>query len=278
MAKKPDTKPKAKKKAKAETTADDANKIEKKIEIRDLLCVLTQEEFDEAAAQMTDEMVKVQKIEQAQKIHAAKVKAHVAKRKAKVLRLRDLVHDRKEQRKVDCTALFDYTAGTVVVTRDDTGEVIEERDIKETERQMVMDFTPDPMDEDKDKGDGNDKSEEELINKAITIIANDRRATTSHIQRRLRIGYNRASLILEELEKRGIIGPIVGSSPRDILIRKEDSSKPDDDDAAGVPCVKCETCDGFGTVGEGHEDCEKCNGIGAIPKNGQPLEDSTDGK
>lgn len=66
--------------------------------------------------------------------------------------------------------------------------------------------------------------DEELIQNAITIILRDRRATTSHVQRRLRIGYNRAALIIEQLEQRGIIGPQIGTAPRQILI--EDTEEP----------------------------------------------------
>ena len=61
-------------------------------------------------------------------------------------------------------------------------------------------------------------SDEALTQKAISVILRDRRATTSHIQRRLRIGYNRAALIIEKLEQRGIIGPQIGTAPRQILV------------------------------------------------------------
>ena len=60
-----------------------------------------------------------------------------------------------------------------------------------------------------------------LRGEAIEIIRRDRRATTSYVQRRLRIGYNKAALIMEILEKRGIVGPQVGSAPREILLDEE---------------------------------------------------------
>ena len=63
--------------------------------------------------------------------------------------------------------------------------------------------------------------DEELIQKAIAVILRDRRATTSHIQRRLRIGYNRAALIIEKLEQKGVIGPQIGTAPRQILIDQD---------------------------------------------------------
>jgi S-DNA-T family DNA segregation ATPase FtsK/SpoIIIE len=69
-------------------------------------------------------------------------------------------------------------------------------------------------------GDLSDK-DEELVRQAIEVIIRDRRATTSYVQRSLRIGYNRAALIMEILEERGVIGPQIGSSPREILIDGE---------------------------------------------------------
>ncbi len=72
---------------------------------------------------------------------------------------------------------------------------------------------------------GQADGDEELIKKAIDVIIRDRRATTSHIQRRLRIGYNRAALVIEELERRGIVGPQVGTAPRQILIEETGSDE-----------------------------------------------------
>ncbi len=71
--------------------------------------------------------------------------------------------------------------------------------------------------------------DEELIQNAIAIILRDRRATTSHVQRRLRIGYNRAALIIEQLEQRGIIGPQIGTAPRQILLEDNQESVNDTD-------------------------------------------------
>ena len=81
-------------------------------------------------------------------------------------------------------------------------------------------------------GDGEDEeADEALIREAIESIVRDRRASTSYIQRRLRIGYNRAATIMEILEERGIVGPQIGSSRREILIDAnggaEDWSLPD---------------------------------------------------
>jgi len=60
--------------------------------------------------------------------------------------------------------------------------------------------------------------DDELISQAVEIIRETRRASTSSLQRRLRIGYTRAARIMDILEERGIIGPPRGSDPREILI------------------------------------------------------------
>ena len=52
----------------------------------------------------------------------------------------------------------------------------------------------------------------------MEIIRQTRRASTSSLQRRLRIGYTRAARIMDLLEQKGIVGPAQGSDPREILI------------------------------------------------------------
>ena len=59
---------------------------------------------------------------------------------------------------------------------------------------------------------------DELLPNAIDVLRSTKRASTSMLQRRLRIGYNRAARLMEELEERGIVGPENGSSPREILV------------------------------------------------------------
>ncbi|WP_269542843.1 FtsK/SpoIIIE family DNA translocase [Cerasicoccus fimbriatus] len=59
--------------------------------------------------------------------------------------------------------------------------------------------------------------DDELVPEAINIIKTHQRASTSFLQRKLKIGYNRAARIMEILEDEGIVGPDNGSSPREIL-------------------------------------------------------------
>jgi S-DNA-T family DNA segregation ATPase FtsK/SpoIIIE len=77
------------------------------------------------------------------------------------------------------------------------------------------------QEEDGDDGDLDDEDEmgddEALYQQALEVLKVTRRASTSMLQRRLRIGYNRAARIMEIMEEKGIVGPENGSSPREIL-------------------------------------------------------------
>lgn len=61
-------------------------------------------------------------------------------------------------------------------------------------------------------------AEEELIEKCLEIIRQERRASTSMLQRRLKLGYARAARVVDILEQRGILGPKDGSKDREILV------------------------------------------------------------
>jgi S-DNA-T family DNA segregation ATPase FtsK/SpoIIIE len=75
-------------------------------------------------------------------------------------------------------------------------------------------------DEDGEEGgeDGDMGDDGELFQQAYDVLKSTRRASTSMMQRRLRIGYNRAARIMDLMEDKGIVGPENGSSPREILV------------------------------------------------------------
>ncbi|ADM08901.1 hypothetical protein PB2503_04132 [Parvularcula bermudensis HTCC2503] len=68
---------------------------------------------------------------------------------------------------------------------------------------------------------GNTSSGDALFDQAVAIIARDRKASTSYIQRRLQIGYNRAASLMEQLEEEGIVGPANHAGKREILVGEE---------------------------------------------------------
>jgi DNA segregation ATPase FtsK/SpoIIIE-like protein len=79
------------------------------------------------------------------------------------------------------------------------------------------DYFTDEEDED-DFDDYDDSSDEDdLMQEALVIVSQRGTASASYLQRRLKIGYNRAARLVEEMEERGIVGPSQGSKPREVL-------------------------------------------------------------
>lgn len=68
-----------------------------------------------------------------------------------------------------------------------------------------------------------DEYEDPLYNEIVDYVIQAGKVSASLIQRKYRLGYNRAARIIDLLEERGIIGPPNGSKPREVLIKKENS-------------------------------------------------------
>ncbi len=67
------------------------------------------------------------------------------------------------------------------------------------------------------------EDEDELFPEALKFVVDQQKASTSLIQRRFRIGYNRAARIIDDMEQRGYIGPANGSKPREVFKQKDQS-------------------------------------------------------
>lgn len=74
-------------------------------------------------------------------------------------------------------------------------------------------------DDEDDDGQQNlfSEGDDPLYEQALDVVIQSGKASASYIQRRLRIGYNRAARLVEEMEERGIVGPANGSKPREII-------------------------------------------------------------
>jgi len=68
------------------------------------------------------------------------------------------------------------------------------------------------------KDEEEEQEMDEKYDEALAIVAKDRQASISYIQRRLRIGYNRAARIIETMEREGIVGPSDGVKPREVYV------------------------------------------------------------
>lgn len=74
-----------------------------------------------------------------------------------------------------------------------------------------------PTSGEEDAGDA-----DELLSKAIELVVEAGQASTSYLQRRLKVGYSRAGRIMDQMEERGIIGPPEGAKPRAVLISRQE--------------------------------------------------------
>jgi S-DNA-T family DNA segregation ATPase FtsK/SpoIIIE len=71
-------------------------------------------------------------------------------------------------------------------------------------------------------GMGGDGGGGDLFQQAVAIVKRDRKASTSYIQRRLQIGYNRAASLMERMELEGIVGQANHAGKREILVEEEE--------------------------------------------------------
>lgn len=74
-----------------------------------------------------------------------------------------------------------------------------------------------PSDDDAESGDDEEMERDQMYEEAVKVVCDVGKASTSVLQRRLRLGYGRAARILDMMQREGIIGPPDGSRPRDVL-------------------------------------------------------------
>jgi S-DNA-T family DNA segregation ATPase FtsK/SpoIIIE len=77
-----------------------------------------------------------------------------------------------------------------------------------------------PRDEEGEGGGGEeDELSDELYDQALATVSEMRAVSISMLQRKMRIGYNRAARMIERMERDGVVGPADGAKPREVLIR-----------------------------------------------------------
>ncbi len=91
---------------------------------------------------------------------------------------------------------------------------------------------PNPMDAIAAAGgfDEPNDDDDELYNDARRVVIEAGKASTSYIQRKLRVGYSRAARLIDLLEERGVVGPADGSKPRDVIGAGAPQSSPEDNE------------------------------------------------
>ncbi len=91
----------------------------------------------------------------------------------------------------------------------------EQRPASYDESVMMIAEEPDLVDEGEGAGDYDEKYDE-----AVEFVCESGQASISMVQRRLRVGYNRAARMIETMEREGIVGPSDGAKPREVLTRR----------------------------------------------------------
>src|SRR5690606_14574434 len=71
-------------------------------------------------------------------------------------------------------------------------------------------------------GGGNAEQDDALYDEAVAFVLESRRASISSVQRKLRIGYNRAARLIEAMEEAGVVSPMNSNGSREILVPKRD--------------------------------------------------------
>ena len=111
--------------------------------------------------------------------------------------------------RIQGTFVSDQEVENVVTAVKDYGEpdyIDEEIFTDDDDEEGARDLFGEPMDDD-----------DPLYDQALEIVVQSGKASASYIQRRLKIGYNRAARLVEEMEERGIVGPANGSKPREVI-------------------------------------------------------------
>ena len=78
-------------------------------------------------------------------------------------------------------------------------------------------FAADEAGEGTAEGGAEDGEADDLYDEALRIVTETRRASVSGVQRRLRIGYNRAARLIEQMERSGVVGPLQSNGSREVL-------------------------------------------------------------
>ena len=118
-----------------------------------------------------------------------------------------------------------YMAGGGRITRLH-GPFVGDNEVEEVCKHLRLQAEPDYLDliTDEPDGDGDGGygdegggSGDDLYDRAVAIVTRDRKASTSYVQRRLQIGYNRAATLIERMEQEGVVSPANHAGKRDIL-------------------------------------------------------------
>ncbi len=103
------------------------------------------------------------------------------------------------------------------------------RHLKKQGMPAYLDAITDEADDEAEGGEGGEEygeSGDDLYDQAVALVLRDRKASTSYVQRRLGVGYNRAATLVERMEKEGLIGAANHAGKREILVGGDEATTP----------------------------------------------------
>jgi len=114
------------------------------------------------------------------------------------------------------------------------GPLVADEEVEKVVRHLKKQGVPDYLDavteeEDDDEGGGDSaygNSGDDLYDEAVAVVLRDRKVSTSYVQRRLSIGYNRAATLIERMENEGLIGAANHAGKREILVGEDEATAP----------------------------------------------------
>jgi DNA segregation ATPase FtsK/SpoIIIE, S-DNA-T family len=118
-----------------------------------------------------------------------------------------------------------YMAGGGRITRVH-GPFVSDKEVEEVVAHLKLQGEPNYVedvtrDEEEEGAFGEEGEKDAMYDQAVAIVARDRKASTSYIQRCLKIGYNRAASIIEQMEREGVVGAANHVGKREVLVRED---------------------------------------------------------
>jgi S-DNA-T family DNA segregation ATPase FtsK/SpoIIIE len=104
------------------------------------------------------------------------------------------------------------------------GAFVDEKEVESLTKQLRAQGSPKfdqdllQVAEESEASDERDPDVDEMFERAVAVVADSRNASISYLQRRLKVGYNRAARMIEHMENEGIVGPQVGTKPREVFV------------------------------------------------------------
>jgi S-DNA-T family DNA segregation ATPase FtsK/SpoIIIE len=128
-----------------------------------------------------------------------------------------------------------YMAGGGRITRVH-GPFVADEEVEKVVRHLkkqgvpaYLDSITDEAENEAEGGEGDEvfgESGDDLYDQAVAIVLRDRKASTSYVQRRLGVGYNRAATLVERMENEGLIGAANHAGKREILVGGDEAATP----------------------------------------------------